>query len=79
MFTTDYFGETACLAQSPQLYKQLAVAGDLGGVYESEPVFRAENTRRHLCEFTGLDFGSAGSFLTIRKLLVLATASSKLF
>jgi aspartyl-tRNA synthetase len=58
VFTTDYFGETACLAQSPQLYKQLAVAGDLGGVYEVGPVFRAENsnTRRHLCEFTGLDF-----------------------
>lgn len=58
VFTTDYFGETACLAQSPQLYKQLAVIGDLGGVYEVGPVFRAENsnTRRHLCEFTGLDF-----------------------
>ena len=58
VFTTEYFGETACLAQSPQLYKQLAVAGDLGAVFEVGPVFRAENsnTRRHLCEFTGLDF-----------------------
>jgi len=58
VFTTDYFGDVACLAQSPQLYKQLAVCGDLGGVYEIGPVFRAENsnTRRHLCEFTGLDF-----------------------
>ena len=58
VFTTDYFGQTACLAQSPQLYKQMAIAGDLNRVYEIAPVFRAENsnTRRHLCEFTGLDF-----------------------
>jgi len=58
VFTTDYFGEVACLAQSPQLYKQMAIAGDLLKVYEIGPVFRAENsnTRRHLCEFTGLDF-----------------------
>ncbi|KAJ8614211.1 hypothetical protein CTAYLR_001115 [Chrysophaeum taylorii] len=61
VFTTDYFGQKACLAQSPQLYKQLAVAGDLGRVFEVGPVFRAENsnTRRHLCEFTGLDFEMA--------------------
>ena len=26
VFTTDYFGRTACLAQSPQLYKQMAIA-----------------------------------------------------
>ena len=26
VFTTDYFGTTACLAQSPQLYKQMAIA-----------------------------------------------------
>jgi len=58
VFTTDYFGRTACLAQSPQLYKQMAIAGDLDRVYEIAPVFRAEksNTKRHLCEFTGLDF-----------------------
>ncbi|CAM9132998.1 unnamed protein product [Chrysoparadoxa australica] len=57
VFSTDYFGKTACLAQSPQLYKQMAVSGGLGRVFEVGPVFRAENsnTRRHLCEFTGLD------------------------
>mmetsp|Transcript_26189 Transcript_26189/g.93452 ORF Transcript_26189/g.93452 Transcript_26189/m.93452 type:complete len:424 (-) Transcript_26189:17-1288(-) len=61
VFKTDYFGETACLAQSPQLYKQMAIAGDMDRVYEVGPVFRAENsnTRRHLCEFTGLDFEMA--------------------
>ncbi|KAG5178813.1 aspartyl-tRNA synthetase [Tribonema minus] len=57
VFTTDYFGVQACLAQSPQLYKQMAISSDLGRVFEIGPVFRAENsnTRRHLCEFTGLD------------------------
>ncbi|CAM9750858.1 unnamed protein product [Ascophyllum nodosum] len=57
VFTTDYFGRQACLAQSPQLYKQMAISADLGRVFEIGPVFRAENsnTRRHLCEFTGLD------------------------
>mmetsp|Transcript_15884 Transcript_15884/g.18079 ORF Transcript_15884/g.18079 Transcript_15884/m.18079 type:complete len:633 (+) Transcript_15884:94-1992(+) len=57
VFTTDYFGQTACLAQSPQLFKQMAISSDLTRVFEIGPVFRAENshTRRHLCEFTGLD------------------------
>eukprot|EP00602_Paraphysomonas_sp_CaronLab_P011180 CAMPEP_0185041882 /NCGR_PEP_ID=MMETSP1103-20130426/41734_1 /TAXON_ID=36769 /ORGANISM="Paraphysomonas bandaiensis, Strain Caron Lab Isolate" /LENGTH=514 /DNA_ID=CAMNT_0027581811 /DNA_START=100 /DNA_END=1645 /DNA_ORIENTATION=- len=57
VFTTDYFGQPACLAQSPQLYKQMALSADLHRVFEVGPVFRAENskTRRHLCEFTGLD------------------------
>jgi len=61
VFTTDYFGQTACLAQSPQLYKQMAIASDLERVFEIGPVFRAENskTRRHLCEFTGLDLEMA--------------------
>jgi len=57
VFRTDYFGKEACLAQSPQLFKQMAVSGDFDRVFEVGPVFRAENsnTRRHLCEFTGLD------------------------
>jgi len=46
-----------CLAQSPQLYKQMAICADLERVFEIGPVFRAEDshTHRHLCEFTGLD------------------------
>ena len=61
VFTTDYFGTTACLAQSPQLYKQMAISSDIDRVFEIGPVFRAENshTRRHLCEFTGLDLEMA--------------------
>jgi aspartyl-tRNA synthetase len=52
------FEQPACLAQSPQLYKQMAIMGDLERVFEVGPVFRAENshTGRHLTEFTGLDF-----------------------
>eukprot|EP00904_Undaria_pinnatifida_P002120 jgi/Undpi1/11909/HiC_scaffold_4.g01608.m1 len=61
VFTTDYFGRRACLAQSPQLYKQMAISADMGRVFEVGPVFRAENsnTRRHLCEFNGLDLEMA--------------------
>jgi aspartyl-tRNA synthetase len=57
VFRTDYFGRSACLAQSPQLYKQMAIMSDLKRVFEVGPVFRAENsnTHRHLCEFMGLD------------------------
>jgi len=57
VFKLKYFDQDACLAQSPQLYKQMALCGDLQRVFEIGPVFRAENsnTNRHLCEFTGLD------------------------
>ena len=57
VFTLKYFEQDGCLAQSPQLYKQMALCGDLKRVYEIGPVFRAEdsNTNRHLCEFTGMD------------------------
>ncbi|PQQ12574.1 aspartate--tRNA ligase 2 cytoplasmic [Prunus yedoensis var. nudiflora] len=57
VFTLDYKGQPACLAQSPQLHKQMAICGEFRGVFEIGPVFRGEdsNTHRHLCEFTGLD------------------------
>jgi|UPI000581B1BD aspartyl-tRNA synthetase len=58
VFTLDYFGQSACLAMSPQLHKQMTAAcSGFERVFETGPVFRAENsnTRRHLCEFTGLD------------------------
>mmetsp|Transcript_40528 Transcript_40528/g.41361 ORF Transcript_40528/g.41361 Transcript_40528/m.41361 type:complete len:600 (+) Transcript_40528:106-1905(+) len=62
VFTLKYFDQPACLAQSPQLYKQIVAAcGGFEKVFEIGPVFRAENsnTHRHLCEFTGLDFEMA--------------------
>lgn len=57
VFRLKYFEQEACLAQSPQLYKQMVLCGDMQRVFEIGPVFRAEdsNTNRHLCEFTGLD------------------------
>ena len=58
VFSLDYFGRPACLAMSPQLHKQMTAAcSGFERVFETGPVFRAEqsNTRRHLCEFTGLD------------------------
>lgn len=57
VFRLDYKGTAACLAQSPQLYKQMAICADFERVFEIGPVFRAEDsfTHRHLCEFMGLD------------------------
>lgn len=57
VFELSYFGRKSCLAQSPQLYKQMAMCSDFNRVFEIGPVFRAEksDTHRHLCEFTGLD------------------------
>src|SRR5215469_16630012 len=56
VFTVDYFGRTAYLAQSPQFYKQ-AMVGVFERVYETGPVFRAEphDTARHLAEYVSLD------------------------
>ena len=57
VFKFKYFNREACLAQSPQLYKQMCVMSDFQRVFEIGPVFRAENsfTHRHMCEFVGLD------------------------
>ncbi len=56
VFTVDYFGRPAYLAQSPQFYKQMMV-GVFERVYETGPVFRAEphDTVRHLAEYVSLD------------------------
>jgi aspartyl-tRNA synthetase len=57
LFTIDYFGEKAYLAQSPQLYKQMLMATDMERVFEIAPAFRAEpsDTVRHITEFTSVD------------------------
>jgi aspartyl/asparaginyl-tRNA synthetase len=57
-FATPYFElGTAYLAQSPQFYKQMAVASGFERVFEIGPVFRAEPsmTPRHAAEFTSVD------------------------
>ncbi|MCC9306775.1 aspartate--tRNA(Asn) ligase [Kitasatospora sp. RB6PN24] len=57
VFRVDYFGGSAYLAQSPQFYKQMAIASGIDRVFEVGPVFRAEPsyTSRHATEFTGVD------------------------
>jgi aspartyl-tRNA synthetase len=57
VFEVGYFGRPAYLAQSPQFYKQMAIAGGIDRVFEVGPVFRAEPsfTSRHSTEFTGVD------------------------
>jgi nondiscriminating aspartyl-tRNA synthetase len=57
LFALDYFGQTAFLAQSPQFYKQMAMAAGLERVFEIGPVFRADpsQTTRHAAEFTSID------------------------
>ena len=56
VFTVDYFGRPAYLAQSPQLYKQTLV-GVFERVFEVGPVFRAEphDTVLHIAEYVSLD------------------------
>ncbi|HAS84747.1 MAG TPA: aspartate--tRNA(Asn) ligase [Candidatus Yonathbacteria bacterium] len=55
-FNVEYFGHTAHLAQSPQLYKQIMV-GVFERVFSTGNVYRAEkhSTTRHLNEYTSLD------------------------
>ncbi len=57
LFTLPYFETTAYLAQSPQFYKQMAMAAGFEKVFEIGPVFRADPsfTSRHMTEFTGVD------------------------
>jgi aspartyl-tRNA synthetase len=57
LFRVDYFEGTAYLAQSPQFYKQMAMAAGFGRVFEIGPVFRANPsfTSRHDTEFTSVD------------------------
>lgn len=64
VFEVTYFKGSAYLAQSPQLYKQMAIAGDFERVFHIGPVFRAEdsNTHRHMTEFVGLDLEMAFKF-----------------
>lgn len=57
LFSLDYFERKAYLAQSPQFYKQMAMAAGFERVFEIGPVFRADPsfTSRHMTEFTSVD------------------------
>jgi len=57
VFEVKYFDRNAYLAQSPQFYKQMAMASGFEKIFEVGPVFRAEKsyTSKHTTEFTGFD------------------------
>ncbi len=57
LFSVEYFGKRAYLAQSPQFYKQMAMAAGFEKIFEIGPVFRANksHTVRHDTEFTMID------------------------
>ena len=57
VFEVKYFDRSAYLAQSPQFYKQMAMASGFERIFEVGPVFRAEKsfTNKHTTEFTGFD------------------------
>lgn len=57
VFEVKYFDRKAYLAQSPQFYKQMAMASGMSKIFEVAPAFRAENsnTNRHATEYTSFD------------------------
>jgi len=72
VFEVKYFDRNAYLAQSPQFYKQMAMASGLERIFEVGPVFRAEKsyTSKHTTEFTGFDleFSYITSFYDVMKM-----------
>ena len=69
VFEVKYFDRLAYLAQSPQFYKQMAMASGFEKIFEVAPAFRAENsnTNRHATEFTSFDleFSYIDSYLDV--------------
>ena len=72
VFEVKYFEDKAYLAQSPQFYKQMAMASGFEIIFEIAPAFRAENsnTNRHTTEFTSFDleFSYIDSFTDVMDL-----------
>ena len=72
VFKVDYFDRNAYLAQSPQFYKQMAMAAGFERIFETGPVFRAEKsyTNKHATEFSGFDleFSYITSFYDVMKM-----------
>lgn len=84
VFEVKYFDRKAYLAQSPQFYKQMAMASGMSKVFEVAPAFRAENsnTNRHATEYTCFDveFSYIDSYIDVMNLEseMLAYSLSKL-
>ena len=72
VFEVNYFDRKAYLAQSPQFYKQMAMAAGFEKFFEVGPVFRAEKsfTSKHATEFTcfDLEFSYIKSFRDVMDL-----------
>lgn len=72
VFEVKYFDRKAYLAQSPQFYKQMAMASGFDRIFEVAPAFRAENsnTNRHTTEFTSFDleFSYIDSYKDVMKM-----------
>ena len=72
VFEVQYFDRKAYLAQSPQFYKQMAMAAGFERIFEVGPVFRAEKsfTNKHTTEFSGFDleFSYIESFRDVMRL-----------
>lgn len=72
VFEVEYFDRKAYLAQSPQFYKQMAMASGLERIFEVGPVFRAEKSysNKHTTEFSGFDleFSYITSYKDVMKL-----------
>jgi len=72
VFEVKYFDRKAYLAQSPQFYKQMAMASGFNRIFEVAPCFRAENsnTNKHATEFTSFDleFSYINSFEDVMNL-----------
>ncbi|XP_019881113.1 aspartate--tRNA ligase, cytoplasmic [Aethina tumida] len=81
VFTVSYFKGSAYLAQSPQLYKQMAIASDFEKVFTVGAVFRAEdsNTHRHLTEFVGLDLEMAFHYHYHEVMLTIGDLFTEIF
>ncbi|XP_050421963.1 aspartate--tRNA ligase, cytoplasmic [Adelges cooleyi] len=81
VFTVSYFKGSAYLAQSPQLYKQMAIAADFDRVFTVGAVFRAEdsNTHRHLTEFVGLDMEMAFKYHYHEVIDVIGSTFTQMF
>ena len=72
VFEVKYFDRKTYLAQSPQFYKQMAMAAGFERIFEVGPVFRAEKsfTNKHTTEFTGFDleFSYIDSYRDVMKM-----------